>query len=500
VAPVGIGTVRDRVVVEVNQRICDMTGYAASELVGQSARILYLSDGDFDYVGREKYRQIAERGVGEVETRWRRKDGTLIDVLLASTPLDPSSGTKDVTFTALDITARKQAEQERLRWQAQRQQAQKLESLGVLAGGIAHDFNNILTGLLVNADIALSELADDSPLRDLLLDVQAAGRRAADLTAQMLAYSGRGAFTLEEIDISALLKSMASQLMSAASKGSSLLFDLASGLPTVLADANQLRQVAVNLVTNASDALGGVGGQVTVRTYLADCDGTLLANACVGSDLDAGRYVTVEITDTGCGIDEESKGRIFDPFFTTKATGRGLGLAAVQGIVRGHKGAVMLTSMQGKGTTFKVLLPVSGPPRAPKPARPSEQGGWRGTGTVLVVDDEEMLLRATTRMLGRLGFTVITASDGVNAVKLFRERQQEIACVLLDVVMPRMGGEETFEKLRQIRPDVLVIMTSGFSEQESTKLLGAKGLAGFIEKPYEPASLAEKLREVLGSR
>jgi PAS domain S-box-containing protein len=499
VAPTGIGTVRDRILLEVNQRICEMTGYAERELIGQSAQLLYPTQEDYDYVGREKYRQIAEEGTGEVETRWRRRDGAVIDVLLASTPINPLDLSQGVTFTALDITERKRAEEQRLSLERQVQQTQKLESLGVLAGGIAHDFNNVLTGLLVNAELSLDVLPAHSPIRPMLLDVHRAGKRAADLTAQMLAYSGHCKFEVMDIDINALVRDMASLLESATSKKAELRYELCADLPAVTADATQLRQIVLNLVTNASEAVGEQEGQVAVRTYTTDSDAAFFDAASPGAEVAEGRYVTIEVTDTGCGMDESTKAKIFDPFFTTKFTGRGLGLSALQGIVRAHNGAILVESELGKGTTFKVLLPALDHPAVPVGERSKEEAGWHGVGTVLVVDDEEMVRNAAVRILRRSGVAVLTASDGVEAVELFRERHDEIACVLLDLKMPRMDGEETFDELRKINRDVPVILLSGYSEQQSTERFAGKGLAGFIQKPYNAEDLRDKVREVLGN-
>ena len=312
----------------------------------------------------------------------------------------------------------------------------------------------------------------------------------------MLAYSGKGRFVVEDIDINALVQDMSSLLNSSTSKKVGLSFDLSANLPAATADATQLRQILLSLVSNASEAVGDEGGLVVVRTYTTDCD--FLDGASPHGNLAEGRYVTIEVTDTGCGMDEETKAKVFDPFFTTKFTGRGLGLAAVQGIVRGHEGAILVESELGKGTTFRVLLPALDHPAVPVAARTKEESKWHGSGTILLVDDEAMVRRAATRMLKRFGFSVLPASDGVEAVELFRERHDEIACVLLDLKMPRMAGQETFDELRRIRGDVPVILSSGYSEHESTVRFGDKGLAGFLQKPYGVAELRDKVREVLG--
>ena len=427
-----------------------------------------------------------------------RKDGSTFpcEIQASMTEIDGHS----IRTTALrDITDRKRAEEERRKLEAQIQQTQKLESLGIMAGGIAHDFNNILTGLLGNAELALRDLPSHSPVRPLLHHIQKTGRRAADLTRQMLAYSGRGAFVVEDIDVNALVQDMSSLLESSTSKKAGLSYELSADLPGVRADATQLRQIVLNLVMNASEAVGGKGGPVRVSTYTTNCDRTCLDAASPDGEVADGRYVTIEVNDTGCGMDDETKAKVFEPFFTTKFTGRGLGLAAVQGIVRGHKGAILMESELGKGTTFKVLLPALDHPAEPVDRRAEAEDDWAGTGTILLVDDEEMVRSIAVQMLKLFAFSVLTASDGVEAVEMFRERHDEIACVLLDLTMPRMDGEEAFEELRKISDDVPVILSSGYSEQDATEQFGDKGLAGFLQKPYEVASLKSKLRKALGN-
>jgi PAS domain S-box-containing protein len=412
---------------------------------------------------------------------------------------DAEGGVTAVMGISRDITERKRAEEERRKMEAQFQQTQKLESLGLLAGGIAHDFNNILTSLLGNVDLAIDELPSHSQIRPLLVDVQKGGRQAANLSRQMLAYSGQGIFVIEDIDINALVHEMSSLLESAISKKVGLSTELSADLPAVRADATQLRQIVLNLVSNATDAVGDKGGLVRLRTHATDYDSARLEGACTGSKLVEGRYVTIEVTDTGCGMDDETKDKLFEPFFTTKSTGRGLGLAVVQGIVRGHKGAILVDSELGKGTTFKVLLPTLDHPAAPVEARTKEETGSCGTGMILVVDDEEMVREVAGRILERLGFSVLMASDGVEAINIFRERHDEIACVLLDLKMPNMDGKETFDEMRRINDDVPVILCSGFTEQYSTEQFVDGGLAGFIEKPYGREAVRDKLREVLGA-
>jgi len=375
-------------------------------------------------------------------------------------------------------------------------QAQKLESLSVLAGGIAHDFNNLLVGILGNAGLALMDLPPSSTVRPLVLDLQAAALRAADLTRQLLSYSGRGRFVLTSIDLGRLVEDMAQLLPTAVAGGVTLTFRLAPELPLIEGDATQLRRVVTSLIANASDAIGDRSGEVTVATGVMHADGSFLADTFVDDQLAPGDYVCLEVSDTGAGMTPETAARIFDPFYTTKFVGRGLGLAAVLGILRGHKGAIQVESEPGRGTTLRAFFPVSANPSSTTERRPTRARA-KATGAILVIDDEEGVRLLVKRIFERAGFAVLLACDGVEGVECFRERHGEIAAVLLDVTMPRMGGEETFIELRRIRGDVRVLLSSGYSEQEAMSRFAGMGLAGFVEKPFCPQSLLDKLHAVL---
>jgi CheY-like chemotaxis protein len=336
-----------------------------------------------------------------------------------------------------------------------------------------------------------------APARAHLGQIGAAARRAADLCRQMLAYSGKGRFVVRPLDMSEVVEEMAHMLEVSISKKVALRFELARGLPAVQADASQLRQVAMNLILNASESIGEISGVVSVRTGVVSCDADYLASTWVTDELAEGQYVFLEVTDTGCGMDAETRERIFDPFYTTKFTGRGLGLAAVLGIVRGHQGAIKVYSEPGRGSSFKVLLPAVEAAAQPVSHHVEAAEVWHGSGLILLVDDEESVRGVGRSMLERLGFAVVTAGDGQEAVSVYRARADEIACVVLDLTMPRMDGEEAFRELRQVRPDVRVILSSGYNEQEVTQRFAGKGLAGFLEKPYRLETLRAQLRRVL---
>jgi len=397
-----------------------------------------------------------------------------------------------------EIAERQRAEEERRRLEAEVLHAQKLESLGLLAGGAAHDFNNLLAGILGNVGLALRRLSPESAARGDITRVEEAVLRATELTNQMLTYSGRGQFVVQPLDLSKLVEAMADLLEVSISKKVTLRYDFAQGLPAVEADAAQMQQLIMNLITNASEAIGDAPGLIIISTGVVQADRALLADTYLGGNLPEGRYVYLEVSDSGCGMDEVTLVRMFDPFFSTKPGGRGLGLAAVESIVRGHEGAIKLVTKPGSGTTFRVLLPATDQPaREVRPQGSTITEEWRGSGTILVVDDEPAVLYAAQQILEEFGFTVLTAADGRAGVRIFREHADEIAAVLLDMTMPEMDGQETFREIRRLRGEVRVILTSGYTEQDVASRLAGEGLAEFIQKPYRMEALVAKVRQVL---
>ncbi len=471
-----------------------VTGYTADEIVGnpKTLELLYPD---------ARYR---ERMLGELERRgydfrdweWEItcKNGEKRTILWHNiSGRIPIPGWHSWAI-GVDITRHKRAEEERRKLEAQIQQAQKLESLGVLAGGIAHDFNNLLVGILGNADLALSELSPLAPARENLKDIERAARRAAELCRQMLAYSGKGRFVIEAIDLSKLVAEMSHMLEVSISKKAVLKYNFAPNLPAIEGDPTQIRQIVMNLITNASDAIGDKSGAICISTGAMECDRAYLRETYLDEDLPEGVYVYCEVSDTGCGMDEATRLRLFEPFFTTKFTGRGLGLSAALGIVRGHRGAIKVYSEPGRGSTFKVLFPcIDRPASVEEDESSSEAAQWRGHGEVLLVDDEETVRAVGKRMLERMGFAVAAAADGREALALFKQRNGAFDCVLMDLMMPHMDGEEAFREMRRINPRVRVILSSGYNENEVTERFSGKGLAGFIQKPYR----LESLRQIL---
>lgn len=396
-----------------------------------------------------------------------------------------------------DITERLQLAKEQERLQEQLLHTQKLESLGVLSGGLAHDFNNILVGVLGNAELAHMELPPESGARTRLEDLTKAAQRAADLTKQMLAYAGKGKFVVELVSLNTIAEEMLHLLQASISKTVVLDMHLADNLPLIEGDVTQMRQILMNLIINASEAIGNRSGLVSVRTGVMEVTGDCLSETYIADDLADGYFAYIEVSDTGVGMDEEIVEKVFDPFFTTKFAGRGLGLAAVLGIVRGHSGAIKVYSQPGQGTTFKVLLPCAPSsleqPRGEIEALPAVNGRQ----TALVVDDEENVVTVAKQLLEKHGLSVLTAHDGREAVDVFRSRSDEIAVVLLDLTMPHLSGEETFRELRRIRRDVCVVLSSGYNEQDITNRFAGKGLAGFVQKPYLPGALIDAVRRAL---
>jgi PAS domain S-box-containing protein len=433
-----------------------------------------------------------------IDHRIVRSDGEVRWVHEEADISEARDGTRRLVGICRDITDRVRAEAERRTLEASLLQAQKLESLGILAGGIAHDFNNLLVGILGNASLALLDLPGDAPAREAIERIEISSQRAADLVRQMLAYSGKAAMTLERVDASALVKEMGDLLTTAISKKASIRYSLAPDLPSVEADATQLRQVVMNLITNASDAISDAGGSITIGTSLVTP--ATPETGAAGTVVVPGTYVAITVSDTGVGMDDETATRIFDPFFSTKFAGRGLGLAAVQGIVRSHRGSIRVESAPGRGTTFTVLVPAStgGAAAATGAARPVTAASLEGTA--LVVDDEEAVRQAITLMLQRAGLQVVGAAGGHEALARFHELRDTISVVVLDLTMPDLGGPEVLASLRRVAPRVPVILVSGYSRDDAVGAVDASGDNGpqvFLQKPFRPQELADAVRAAM---
>ncbi|MCX7667045.1 MAG: PAS domain S-box protein [Gemmataceae bacterium] len=433
----------------------------------------------------DEYRFVLPNG----EIRWLAGRGTV--------ELDELGQPKRFLGISQNITERKKAEAEQRRLELQLQQTQKLESLGILAGGIAHDFNNLLTSILGYADLALEELPEGSSTRDLIEEMINGALQAAELTRQMLAYSGKGRFKVEALNLSDLVEGLSRLLQISITKKCSLRSQLAKNLPLIEGDATQIRQIIMNLVINASEAIGDNNGLISVITGAKFFDKSALAEYPLHEELQEGNYVYLEVSDTGSGMSPETLSKIFDPFFTTKFTGRGLGLSAVLGIVRGHKGAIKCTSELGKGTTFQVIFPVSEVSSPSIPKQTSTFKPWHGSGLVLLVDDEASVRNLAKTMLEKMGFQVQLAQDGKQALELFQSGHHEIRLVLLDLTMPNLDGEQTYRELRQINQKIPVILSSGYSNQLNQERYASLGFAGFIQKPFRYDELSDIVQKAL---
>jgi PAS domain S-box-containing protein len=389
-----------------------------------------------------------------------------------------------VLVTCHDITRRKLAEQEKLEMERRLLHAQKMESLGVLAGGIAHDFNNILSAILGYTELLKRSLPPTTQAHEDLDVIRQAAQRAADLTRQMLAFSGKASFPITVIDMSRVVEEARKMLEVSVSKKATLVFHLATDLPGIEADATRIHQVVLNLVTNASDALGDHSGRIDITTDATYLSHEELATCCGNTELPPGPCIRLTVRDNGCGMDGDTISKVFDPFFTTKVTGHGLGLAAVQGIIRGHRGAIRVTSAPGEGTKFEIFFPAShrdvANTKLEKPV-PRAKGG----GLVLVADDEVMVRNLARRTLELAGFSVVTAADGEEALQVFTENRTQLTCVLLDLSMPKMDGLETLRIIRETDPDLRAVLCSGYPAEAASRRFGGVGVSCFIQKPFQ---------------
>jgi two-component system, cell cycle sensor histidine kinase and response regulator CckA len=464
-----------------------MIGVALMELTAPESRALVLE-------------HIQSQTSHPYEGFARRKNGSIFVAEVRGRTLFHQGCPTRVTVIR-DVTERRREEAEQRVLAERVRHAQKLEGLGMLAGGVAHDFNNILAVITNGVALVKRDAAIGPTSAAHLETIAVAAERAADLCRQMLAYAGKTAFTRVEVDISSLVAEMASMLEVSVAKKATLVRDLAPGLPALLGDATQIRQVVMNLVLNASEAIGAARGTVRVATGAGTYGAEVFARSAAGGDPKGGAYVYLEVQDDGVGMDGPTVAQMFDPFFSTKFMGRGLGMAAVLGIVRGHAGAIDVESAPEKGTRIRIYLPASAGERPRATSRPAVE--LRGEGVVLLVDDEKTVRLSTRLLLEDFGFEVIVACDGVEAVELFRREAGRIGAVLLDLTMPRMDGVETLRELRRIAPEVPVVLTSGYGTAPIEPLQGGPEAVfpdAVLAKPYPADRLVGTLLEVMRSR
>ncbi len=483
-----------------------MFGWTQTELVGQFLHETLhhsLPDGSAYPIEQCPHMRVlvTEETLRGQDDFFVHKDGRILPVTCSTAPIRGDGSVAGAVLVVRDISEQRDAELALREKEEAFRQAQKLESIGVLAGGIAHDFNNLLTGIMGNAGLARRAVLSGRYERatDMLQDVLKASERAADLTRQLLAYAGKGQFVIQPVDVCKLVTEVSTLIRASISKRITLVMDIPEECPPIKGDRTQLQQLIMNLVINGGEAVGDRPGTLTVRIRTEHFTERRERLRTAGFPISAGDYVRIDVIDTGEGMDKETRDRIFEPFFTTKFLGRGLGLSAALGIVRGHHGAIGVLSEADKGTTFTVLVPVMG-----EPARLRRSGAelapdadLRGVGTVLVADDDLAVRTLASTVLREAGYTVELAEDGIKAIERLRELGDKVSLILLDLTMPQLGGAEAALELRRIHPDIPIVAMSGYGDVEVMERFSGARIDDFLPKPFSPDQLAAKIRDVL---
>ncbi len=478
----------------VNQKFLDTTGYSMAEVSGKNPRFLQSGETPLSrYLDLWSHIANGKEWHGELQNR--KKNGDLYWASLKISPITNSQGatTHFVAITE-DITQNKKHEDALL-------QSQKLESIGTLAGGVAHDFNNILNAILGHSALALRKVPVDSPAKSNIENAIKATERAADLTNQLLAYSGKGKLYIQDIDLNLLVRQNVDLFQVSVSKTTELAYELGSPAPWISADIGQIQQVLMNLIINASDAMSLKPGRVTVRTSsvkLWQENGDY--SKYTDMPLESGNYALLQVADTGTGISKETLTRIFDPFFTTKFTGRGLGLSAVLGIIKAHKGGLRIDSTEGEGTRFEIVLPLASASAEIDVSQKMDTAQRDGEGrTILVIDDDEGVLELLQDIFSGANFQVVSASNPLEGIELYRQRQ-DVALIILDFSMPVMNGMAVLEQLLKINNEAKVLLCSGYTEEATIPSSGNLRPAGFLQKPYDPNTLLDRVGSLLSNR
>ena len=476
-------------ILDINPYVEHLFGYPRRDLVG---RKLWEIEPAQDTPGLQMMLEQArdQRAVRVPDAHFKTKDGRAVQAETIAS-LYHEGSRRAIQLNIRDLTDRRKFEREL-------QETQRLESLGLLAGGIAHDFNNLLTGIMGTASLITGELRADDPWRIEIESILSASERAADLTRQLLAYAGQGRFVTEQVDLSGTVRDVVVLLKSSIPKTVDLKLDLAEHMPAVEADPGQMQQLIMNLVINAGEAIGeGSPGSIGIRTGQRELTAGDIRDSFVSEPVKPGLHVWLEVKDTGMGMSEATKARIFDPFFTTKFTGRGLGLAAVAGILRALGGAIRVYSTPGTGSSFYVLLPAIAAAQRPARAKPAPKLAM-GSGTILVVDDEDGVRRTLRAILRKRGFEVLLAHNGRAGADVLRDQGERVSLVILDLTMPVMGGEQTFDLMRAIRKDVPIVLMSGYDETEALVKTAGKDFTGFLQKPFTMDRLIHVVAAALG--
>jgi two-component system cell cycle sensor histidine kinase/response regulator CckA len=483
----------DGLIVEANRTFLQMLGYRRDEAVGK----LFFEDllsNDSRRTCQTKFPELKKAGyMRNLELTMVKKDGALVPVTMHATAVYDGEGNFVMSRSVIrDITERKGIDEERLKLQEQLFRSQKLEALGTLAGGIAHDFNNLLASILGYASLAKTDLHPDNPVYQHVDIIETASLRASELTQQLLAFAKGGKYDAKPTDVNAIVREVVALLSRLIEKNITIVLAADSNLRPAICDAGQIQQAIINICLNGRDAMSSRGGTLTVRTENVHLE---IKDVQFFVDVPPGDYVRISVSDTGMGMDRETKERLFEPFFTTKEKGTGLGLALAYGIMKKHGGFIQVYSEQGKGSTFEVnLLACMSDETCVK--KKDIVGIRRGSETILVVDDEPMVKQLARDVLKRYGYTVLTAGGGEEAIEVFRRRSIEIDAVILDMVMPVMEGREVFRKLQELRPGVKVIISSGYSHDRDADDLIEQGARGFVQKPFRIAELVKVVGEV----
>jgi PAS domain S-box-containing protein len=474
-----------------NRKAFDSFGYSQEDFDHGINSIDMLAPEERQRGAENIFKIMAGEDIGLNEYTAMRKDGSNFPIMIHSAPIVRNGKTLGLRGFIVDITDRKKTEEERLRLETQFHQAQKMETIGTLAGGIAHDFNNLMTTILGNTSLILFDIDSTHPHYTPLKNIERQIHRGADLTTQLLGYARKGKYLVKPVSLNQIVEESATAF-GRTRKEITIGCELADDLLTVEADQGQIQQVLLNLFVNAADAMP-TGGELMLKTSNAT------HNDIKGKEYHpvAGDYLRLTVSDTGIGMDEEVRQRIFDPFFSTKATGKGtgLGLASVYGIIKNHGGYIEVQSQKGQGSQFSIFLPASA--KQVLTVAESAPEIIKGSGTILMVDDEEMVLDVGARVLKKLGYTVLESNNGRHAVELYKKLQDKINLVVLDIVMPDMGGGEVYDRLKEINPDVKVLLSSGYSIDDQASEILERGCDDFIQKPFSLKAMADTIAGIL---
>lgn len=497
-APSGYFTLDENAIIEeVNLTACAMLDITRVELL-HSSFLRLIAEPDLQIFNDFKH-QLHRGGNQTTEFRLVRKGRATFYAQVSGLATFDGDQPAGFRVTTIDLTRQKQAEFERKQMEVRLNQAQKLESLGIMASGVAHDFNNLLVAILGNSGLVLRQIQPDSEIYHLVKDIESGALRASEITDQILTYAGKDTHSFTTLSATDLISEIKNLLRTSVPKKIKLNYELGDKHQYFYGDATQIRHLILNLVINASEAIADDTGSITIRTSHIEATQAFLEQTLLTEGLQPGPFVCLEVSDTGCGMDDETKTKIFDPFFTTKFTGRGLGLAMVFGTVRRHHGTISIYTKQNFGSTFRILLPAVEDAPVQQPEKTADVDGekWLGRGTVLVVDDEPSVRQVLTRILKFSGLEVMAAGNGREALAIFEKNNEVIDAVLLDLTMPEMSGAEALAQLRVLSPDVPVIILSGYNENDVLSRISKRAVSGFIHKPYKAIEVTQKLRVVL---